>query len=103
VVVRGIAAFDCNYAMGYKGGLPWPPIPEDMAEFRRLTLHKPVIMGRGTWESIGGRPLDHRVNVVVSSTLEFRYPNQTPPGVWLSATGACRAHSNTCAMPRRHG
>ena len=40
-----------------------------MREFRRLTLGKPVIMGRATWDSIGHRPLPGRSNIVISRSL----------------------------------
>lgn len=45
-------------------GLPWH-IPEDLKNFRRLTLRRPIIMGRNTFEAIG-RPLPKRRNLVLS-------------------------------------
>lgn len=48
--------------------LPWH-IPEDWAHFKRTTLHKPIIMGRKTFDSIDRRPLPNRTNIVMSSTL----------------------------------
>lgn len=54
-----------NGAIGIEGRLPWR-LPADLAHFKRLTLGKPVVMGRRTWESIG-RPLPGRLNVVVGS------------------------------------
>ena len=53
-----------NGVIGANGGLPWR-LPDDLRRFRDLTLGKPVVMGRRTWESIG-RPLPGRRNVVVS-------------------------------------
>jgi dihydrofolate reductase len=67
-----IVAMSRNNVIGKDGGLPWDRIPEDMANFRRLTMGKPVIMGRKTWQSLDG-PLDGRVNIVLSrSTPYFR-------------------------------
>lgn len=50
--------------IGANGQLPWH-IPADLQHFKRLTVGKPVIMGRKTYESIG-KPLPRRLNIVVS-------------------------------------
>jgi len=60
-----IAALDENNAIGRQGGLPWD-LPEDLKHFRRVTMGRPVIMGRRTWESIG-RPLPGRLVIVWTS------------------------------------
>ncbi len=61
-----IAAIGHRRAIGSEGKLPWR-IPEDLKRFKRLTTGHAVLMGRGTWESLG-RPLPGRRNVVLSST-----------------------------------
>lgn len=58
-----VAASD-NNAIGSAGKLPWR-LPEDLKRFRHLTMGKPVVMGRRTFDSIG-RPLPGRRNIVVS-------------------------------------
>jgi dihydrofolate reductase len=58
-----------NGVIGRAGQLPWRQ-PTDLKTFRRLTLDKPVIMGRKTFQSIG-RPLDRRVNIVVTRDVAF--------------------------------
>lgn len=64
-----IVAYDQNRAIGANGDLPWGrSLPADLANFRRLTTGKSVIMGRKTFESINSRPLPDRENIVVSST-----------------------------------
>lgn len=63
-----VAAIGENNVIGNEGALPWQ-LSSDLKHFRALTLNKPVIMGRKTFESIG-RPLDHRTNIVVSRSLE---------------------------------
>ena len=69
--IYGIMAADENWGIGYKGGLPWERVKEDMDFFRRKTIGHPVIMGRKTMESIGDKfPLEGRVNIVLSKTLE---------------------------------
>ena len=54
-------------AIGLNGGMPWH-CAEDMKHFKELTVSHPVIMGRKTWESLGGkyRPLPNRDNIVLS-------------------------------------
>jgi Dihydrofolate reductase len=58
--------------IGVNNGLPWD-LPADMKHFRELTLGKPIIMGRKTYESIG-RPLPGRRNIVVSRNSELKIP-----------------------------
>ncbi len=53
-----------QHVIGADNKLPWH-IPEDLAYFKQLTLNKPIIMGRKTFESIG-RPLPRRRNIVIS-------------------------------------
>jgi dihydrofolate reductase len=63
-----VAAVGENNVIGVDGMLPWH-ISSDLKHFRALTLNRPVIMGRKTFESIG-RPLEQRTNIVVSRSLE---------------------------------
>ncbi|MHA1559225.1 MAG: dihydrofolate reductase [Alphaproteobacteria bacterium] len=59
-----IAAVARNGVIGVGGNIPWR-ISSDMKRFKRITLGKPVIMGRKTAESIGP-PLVDRTNIVLS-------------------------------------
>ena len=59
-----------NRTIGRNNALPWY-LPEDLKYFKRVTLGKPVIMGRKTWESIG-RPLPGRTNIVISRDAGFQ-------------------------------
>ena len=54
-----------NGAIGYRGGMPWH-ISADFRYFKRTTLGHPVVMGRSTWRSLGGRCLPGRRNLVVT-------------------------------------
>jgi dihydrofolate reductase len=63
-----VAAVGENNAIGIEGQLPWH-ISSDLRHFRALTINRPVIMGRKTFESVG-KPLDQRTNIVVSRSLE---------------------------------
>ncbi len=60
-----IAAMADNRVIGINNTLPWK-LPSDMRWFRQHTLGKPVIMGRKTFESFGGRPLPDRTNIVIT-------------------------------------
>jgi dihydrofolate reductase len=64
-----VAAVAENNVIGAEGGLPWK-IRSDLRHFRALTLDKPVIMGRKTFQSIG-KPLDRRTNIVITRDPEF--------------------------------
>ena len=59
-----IAAVADNAVIGCNNQLPWH-LPADLKHFKALTLGKPIIMGRKTWDSLG-RPLPGRLNLVVS-------------------------------------
>ncbi|MBB5019832.1 dihydrofolate reductase [Chitinivorax tropicus] len=68
-IVSLIAAMARNRVIGIENRLPWH-LPEDLQYFKRITMGKPVIMGRKTYESIG-RPLPGRRNIVVTRSLEW--------------------------------
>lgn len=59
-----LVAADERGGIGHAGGLPWH-LPEDLKRFKALTMGKPIVMGRRTWDSIG-RPLPGRRSIVVS-------------------------------------
>ncbi|MFC0266806.1 dihydrofolate reductase [Kushneria aurantia] len=69
VPVAMIAAMARNRVIGADGAMPWH-LPEDLKFFKAATLHKPVIMGRATFASIG-RALPQRLNIVVSRDRGF--------------------------------
>lgn len=64
MLVSIIVATDERGAIGRDGGLPWR-LPDDLRRFKALTLGKPVVMGRKTWDSIG-KPLPGRHNIVIT-------------------------------------
>ena len=59
-----------NGVIGVDGALPWR-LASDLAIFKALTLGKPVIMGRRTWDSLPVRPLPGRINIVLSRDGRF--------------------------------
>jgi dihydrofolate reductase len=67
-----IAAVADNGVIGCGNKLPWH-MPADLAHFKRLTMGKPIVMGRLTWESLPGL-LPHRTHIVVSRDPAFEAP-----------------------------
>ena len=65
-----VAALTRNGVIGVDNRLPWH-LPEDLKFFKRITLGKPLVMGRKTFDSIG-RPLPKRLNIVVTRDTSFR-------------------------------
>jgi dihydrofolate reductase len=65
-----IVAMDQHGLIGTDSGLPWD-LPRDLKRFRKLTLHKPILMGRRTHEMIG-KELDQRLNLVLSRDPDYR-------------------------------
>lgn len=70
-----VVAMADNGVIGRDNGLPWR-LPADLQHFKALTMGKPVVMGRRTWESIG-RPLPGRHNIVVSRDPAYSAPGCT--------------------------
>ena len=67
-----IAAVNQDGVIGKNGGLPWY-LPEDLAYFKRITMGKPIVMGRKTFESIG-RVLPGRVTIVLTRQQDWSHP-----------------------------
>lgn len=73
-VLSMIVATALDRIIGKDNDMPWH-LPADLQYFKKMTLGKPIIMGRKTFESIG-RPLPGRKNIVIS-----RDPNYQANGV----------------------
>lgn len=65
-----IAAMAKDRVIGKDNGMPWH-LPADLKHFKAITLGKPVIMGRKTYESIG-KALPGRTNIVITRSVDFR-------------------------------
>lgn len=74
-----------NGVIGADGGLPWR-IADDMRRFKAITLGKPIVMGRKTWDSLPKKPLPGRTNIVVTRDNNWR------------AEGAVAVHSVDAAL-----
>lgn len=84
-----IAAVADNGIIGRDGALPWR-LPSDLKYFKSITMGKPIIMGRKTFESIG-RPLPGRPNIVVSRNSGFSFEGIER----FSSLGAAMIHSSS--------
>ena len=67
-----IVATSANNVIGADGGLPWH-LPEDLRKFKEITMGKPMIMGRATWDSIG-RALPGRRSIILTRMPGFEAP-----------------------------
>lgn len=65
-----VVAVARNGVIGRDNALPWR-LPADLAHFRKVTMGRPIVMGRRTFESIG-KPLPGRTNIVVTRNPGFR-------------------------------
>jgi dihydrofolate reductase len=69
MTVSIIVAMARNRAIGKDGDLPWR-LSDDLKHFKRVTMGKPIVMGRKTYDSIG-RPLPGRQNIVVTRDTAY--------------------------------
>jgi len=70
MIISFIVAMSKNRVIGKDNKLPWD-LPADMKHFKDLTMGKPVIMGRKTYESIG-RPLPDRTNIIITRDKDYK-------------------------------
>lgn len=70
ILAAGPIARAKNGVIGRDGALPWR-LKSDLAIFRAVTMGKPVIMGRKTWDSLPRKPLIGRTNIVLSKDGSF--------------------------------
>ena len=69
IVVLVVAVAD-NGVIGDHGRIPWR-IPDDMKFFKDITMGKPCVMGRKTWDSLPRKPLPGRTNIVLTRDSAF--------------------------------
>lgn len=73
MIISIIAAMGRNKVIGKNNCLPWK-LPADMKRFKELTMAKPVIMGRKTFESIK-KPLPNRKNIIITRDKDYQAEN----------------------------
>lgn len=71
MIISLIAAMSENRVIGRENKLPWH-YSEDLKYFKKMTLGKPIVMGRRTFESMNSRPLPGRHNIILTQDPNFR-------------------------------
>lgn len=88
-----IVAVSRNGVIGLNNQLPWH-LPEDLKYFKSVTMGKPIVMGRKTYDSIG-RPLPGRTNIVITRDASWSAPGvevaQTLEAALELGVTACKA------------
>lgn len=82
-----IWAMDKNRVIGRNNSLPWR-LSSDLKHFKQVTMGKPVIMGRKTWESLG-RALPGRPNIVISTSA----PQGESDATWMTSLDAALTYA----------
>ena len=95
-LVSLIVATDDRGGIGRDGRMPWH-LPEDLQRFKRITMGKPIVMGRKTWESIG-RPLPGRQNIVISRQAGLDTPGAMVVGSLPDALRAAGDVPEVCVI-----
>ncbi len=96
IPIAVVVARAANNVIGCNGDLPWR-LKADLARFKTITMGKPLLMGRKTWDSLPRKPLPGRPNIVLSGDR-----NLLAPGAWVFPSfesGLAAARS----MAARHG
>ena len=91
-----VAAVAANGVIGRGGALPWH-LPDDLKHFKAVTLGKPVLMGRRTFESIG-RPLPGRRNLVLSGGPAIGMPGIETVATMQEALRRCADADEVCVI-----
>ncbi len=91
MVISLIAAMDRNRVIGRGAEIPWQ-LPADRRHFRDMTVGKPVVMGRKTFETLK-RPLGKRRNIILTRNREYVAPTGCVVVHSVSETLACCAGS----------
>ena len=95
-VLALVVAVADNGVIGQQGGLPWH-LPDDLKHFKAVTLGKPVLMGRRTYESIG-RALPGRRNLVLTHRTDVAWPDIEPVATLQEACGRASDAAELCVI-----
>jgi dihydrofolate reductase len=87
--VSAVVAASENNVIGKDGGLPWH-VSSDLKLFKQITMGKPVIMGRRTWESLPRKPLPGRRNIVITRNRDYEAEGAEIVGSVDEALAACQ-------------
>ena len=85
-----IVARSQNGVIGRDGGLPWR-LGDDLSFFKSLTMGRPLIMGRNTWESLPRRPLPGREHIVLTRDWAYKAEGARVYSAMLAAIQSAKA------------
>ena len=85
-----VVAVSRNGVIGRDGALPWR-LPSDLRRFKEITMGKPIIMGRKTWEALPRKPLPGRTNIVVTRQAGYLAPGAMVAGTVNEALAVARS------------
>ncbi len=91
-----VVAMDQQRVIGNHGQLPWS-MPADLQHFKKITMGKPIIMGRKTYESIG-RPLPGRHNIVLTQNKNLLIDGCTVVNTLGDAINAATEHDEVMVI-----
>ncbi|MDR3490622.1 MAG: dihydrofolate reductase [Gammaproteobacteria bacterium] len=94
--ISAVIARSENNVIGLNNKLPWH-MPADLKHFKQLTLGKPILMGRKTYESIG-KPLPGRQNIILTQDKNFSAPNCTVVHSIAEAVKAAEGNDELCVI-----
>lgn len=92
-----VVAVSRNGVIGRDGGLPWH-ISSDLKRFKAITMGKPLIMGRKTWEGLPGKPLPGRPNIVLTRQKNYLAEGATVATSVAEALAAAGAVEEICVI-----
>ena len=98
ILTAGPIARARNGVIGRDGTLPWR-LKSDLANFRAVTMGKPVIMGRKTWDSLPRKPLVGRTNIVLSRDGSFEPKGAVVCEDFAEAVGMAREQAADDGSP----
>ncbi|MDZ5698202.1 dihydrofolate reductase [Chelativorans sp. M5D2P16] len=90
-----VVAVARNGVIGREGTMPWW-LSTDLKRFKAITMGKPIVMGRKTWESIG-RPLPGRLSIVISRNPAYRAEGAVTVGSLEAALQKARGEADEAA------
>ena len=97
-MISFVVAVAENGVIGARGELPWGRLPADLQHFKRLTLGRPVVMGRRTYDSLG-RALPQRPNIVVTRQSGWAAPGcETAASVPAALARAQELAADVCVI-----
>lgn len=95
MIISLIAAMGNNRVIGINNTLPWR-LPADLKHFKKITMGKPILMGRKTYESIG-KPLPGRTNIIVTNDRDYQAPGCVVTHTVDEALAAAQGRAGTTA------